>query len=147
MRQDHGSPAPLRRHVLLGGPAALTAGLACQLWAQTGETQASLKPRGELSILDFGAQPGGETLCTRAIQSAIDRCSEHGGGTVIIPPGRFLTGTLVLRSHVRLYLAPGAYLIGSKKLDDYPIHRPSYRSYTDNYTERSLIYAEKNRKR
>jgi hypothetical protein len=80
-------------------------------------------------ITAFGAVPDGETMNTAAIQRAIDAASEAGGGTVLVPPGRYLTGTLFLKSYVTLDLAPGATLLGSQDLADYPEiarrgHRP-----------------------
>lgn len=53
------------------------------------------------SILDFGAVPDGKTVCTDAIQAALDRAGETRG-TVIVPPGTYLTGKLRMRSHTRL---------------------------------------------
>ncbi len=95
------------------------------------------------NVIDFGAVPDGRTLSTQAIQGAIDSCASRGGGTVYFPPGRYLSGTIELRSHVTLYLESGAVLLGSTRLEDYPVHVPAYRSYTDNYTDKSLIYAER----
>jgi polygalacturonase len=93
-------------------------------------------------IVQFGAVPDGVTLSTAAIQKAIDDRYARGGGTVVVPPGRFLTGTLVLKSRVRLWLEPGAVLLGSTRLADFPENRPEFRSFTDTYTDKSLIYAE-----
>jgi polygalacturonase len=93
-------------------------------------------------VTSFGAVPDGKTMATRALQAAIDDRHKRGGGTVVVPPGRFLTGTIVLKSRVRLYLEPGAVLLGSPNLADYPEKRPAFRSFTDTYTEKSLIYAE-----
>ncbi len=73
---------------------------------------------GELNIVDYGAIPGGG-LATAAIQKAIDECHERGGGTVIVPPGEFITGTLILKSHVHFHLESGARLKGSGNLQDY----------------------------
>ena len=95
------------------------------------------------NVRDFGATGDGTTLETAALQRAIDTCAKAGGGIVFCPPGDYLTGTLVLRSHVTLELSAGCTLWGSTNLDDYPSHVPAFRSYTDNYTVRSLIYAEK----
>jgi len=95
------------------------------------------------SVKAYGAKADGKTLATAAIQSAIDACSSAGGGTVYFPAGKYLSGTIFFKSHVSLYLDAGATLLGSKVLDDYPVTISDYRSYTDNYTERSLIYAEK----
>ena len=99
----------------------------------------------EYSILDYGAKPGATELSTTAIQKAIDACHEHGGGVVKIPSGKFLTGSVFLRSHVALHLEHGAYLLGSHRLEDYPIYpRPEYRSLKDQDGGfRALIYAYK----
>jgi polygalacturonase len=72
-----------------------------------------------INILDLGADPNGETLCTDLIQKGIDDCSASGGGKVIVPTGVFLTGTIFLKSNVNLYLENGAVLLGSKKIEDY----------------------------
>lgn len=56
---------------------------------------------------------------TQALQAAIDAAAAQGGGTVVVPPGDYLTGPLWLRSHVYLKLEPGATLWGSPELDDY----------------------------
>ena len=74
------------------------------------------------NIVDFGAQPGGRELNTRYFQEAIDRAFEAGGGVVSVPPGIFLTGGLVLRSRVTLYLQAGAILRGSADVNDYEYH-------------------------
>ncbi len=94
------------------------------------------------SILDFGARKDGITVNTVSIQSAIDSCSASGGGTVFFPAGRYVSGTIYLKSNVTLYLDAGSVLEGSKNLADYPVTISKIRSYTDNYTDKSLIYAE-----
>ena len=71
-------------------------------------------------ITAFGAKGDGVTLDTAAIQATIDRCSEKGGGEVRVPPGRYLTGSLQLRSGVRFHLAEKAVLLGSTSMGDYP---------------------------
>jgi len=97
---------------------------------------------GRVSVRDFGAAGDGTKLDTQPLQAAIEACARAGGGTVYFPPGRYLSGTLFLKSNVTLHLEGGAVLLGSPKLEDYPPTRPALRSYTDHYTERSLIYAE-----
>jgi hypothetical protein len=94
-------------------------------------------------IRDYGAEPDGETLCTQAIQEAVDHCAGSGGGVVYLPPGRWLSGTIVMKSGVTLQLDAGCTLLGSRDLAQYPPMVPAYRSYTDVYTDKSLIYAEK----
>ena len=93
-------------------------------------------------VRDYGAKPDGKTLCTSSIQQAIDACSRAGGGTVYLPPGIFLSGTIYFKSGVMLRLAAGCTLLGSTDLKDYPPTVPAFRSYTDNYTDKSLIYGE-----
>lgn len=93
-------------------------------------------------ITAFGAKAGGAILVTDAIQRAIDRTAEQGGGRVAIPPGVWLTGTLLMRSHIWLELAPGALLLGSANTDDYTVQHPAYRSFHDAAGFRALIYAE-----
>ena len=93
-------------------------------------------------IKDFGAQGDGAALCTTAIQKAVDTCAEHGGGTVYCGPGKWLTGTITLKSHVSLYLDNGCTILGSTNAVDYPAWRPKLRSYTDEYVQQSLFAAE-----
>lgn len=94
------------------------------------------------SVRDHGAKGDGSHLDTKALQAAIDAVSAAGGGTVVVPPGRYLTGTLHLRSLVTLHLTEGSVLLGSRDLSHYPETIAKIRSYTDNYTDKSLICAE-----
>ena len=93
-------------------------------------------------VRDYSAKPDGKTLCTKSIQKAIDACSQSGGGTVYLSPGTFLSGTIYFKSGVTLRLTAGSTLLGSKNLEDYPPTVQAFRSYTDNYTDKSLIYGE-----
>jgi polygalacturonase len=96
----------------------------------------------EYNILDFGAKSDTTVVCTKAIQEAIDACNANGGGRVIIPAGNFVTGTIILKSFVELYLENGATLLGSKNILDYPDIKPDYISLRTQGTTRQLIYAE-----
>ena len=98
--------------------------------------------RGEFNVRRFGAAGDGRQLETKSLQDAIDRCAQAGGGTVWFPAGVYLSGTLFLKSRVTLHLEAGAVLLGSSHLEEYPQTVPSLRSYTDTYTERSLLYGE-----
>ena len=73
-----------------------------------------------ISVRNFGATGDGVTLDTSAIQSAIDACTNMGGGTVYLPPGNYLTGTITLKDNVTLHLGPSAQLLGSTSLAEYP---------------------------
>lgn len=72
-------------------------------------------------IREFGAIGDGATLNTQAINEAVEACARAGGGVVYVPPGRYLTGTVRLQSHVTLELESGARLLGSESPDDYPL--------------------------
>jgi polygalacturonase len=72
------------------------------------------------NVLDYGATSDGQTLDTGALQAAIEACSEAGGGTVYVPAGQYVTGSLFLKSHITLYLDAGAVLLGSQNTADYP---------------------------
>ena len=95
-----------------------------------------------VNVRDLGAVPDGKTLCTSAIQKAIDRCSESGGGTVYLPHGDWLSGTIFLKNNVTLYLETGSTLLGSADPKDYPENIVKIRSYTDTYVTQSLIAGE-----
>ena len=71
------------------------------------------------NILNFGAKPDGKTLCTLAIQNAVDQCAQSGGGTVYFPAGTWLTGTIYMESKITLWLDSGCLLLGSKEKKDY----------------------------
>ena len=70
-------------------------------------------------IKNFGAIGDGKTLNTEAVQKAVDTCNQDGGGTVVIPTGIFIIGTVYLKSNVHLLLEPGSILRGSPNLSDY----------------------------
>ena len=73
----------------------------------------------DYSLLQFGAVPDGKTKNTVAIQRAIDTAHKNGGGRVVFPAGRFLSGSIVLKSNVELHLLKGAVLLGSTDPGDY----------------------------
>lgn len=97
---------------------------------------------GWCEVRAFGAKGDGKQLDTAAIQAAVDRCGEAGGGVVRFAPGMYRSGTIRLRDRVKLRLENGATLLGSTDLKDYPPMVPKLRSFTDTYTDKSLIYAE-----
>lgn len=90
-----------------------------------------------VDVREFGAVGDGSTLDTVAIQRAIDSCAAAGGGRVLLHNGRFLSGTLELRSQVDLHLAATAVLLGSTKLADY--RRDSQMPFR--HIDRALVYA------
>ncbi len=81
----------------------------------------------------FGIKSNGTTLNTTSIQKAINYINENGGGRLVFYVGRYLTGTIQLKSNVTIRLEEGAVLVGSTNIYDYNID--------NRYT--ALIYAEK----
>jgi len=67
----------------------------------------------------FGIYSDGVTLNTRSIQFAIDYINQQGGGRLVFDVGRFLTGSLQLKSNVTLHLLEGAVLLGVTNPPDY----------------------------
>jgi len=79
------------------------------------------------NIVDFGALTDSTKKSTKAIQAAIDECTKNGGGTVYIPTGTFISGTLNLKSNVTLFLENGAVLKGSSDTADYFVQKDGTR--------------------
>ncbi|EEF26321.1 Polygalacturonase precursor, putative [Ricinus communis] len=70
----------------------------------------------------YGATGDGVTKDTAAIQKAIDDCAAAGGGTVVLAGApMYVSGPLVLKSHITLSIATGTTLAGSEEHDDYPL--------------------------
>jgi polygalacturonase len=72
------------------------------------------------SVRDYGAQGDGKMLDTRALQRAIDAAARVHG-TVIVPPGTYLSGSIFVRSGVTLNVEAGATILGSQQISDYPM--------------------------
>jgi len=72
-------------------------------------------------ITDSGAIGDGQTVNTKSIQSAIDKCSENkNGGTLVVPKGTFLSGSIFLKQGVNLLVEKDGVLKGTINIDDYP---------------------------
>lgn len=93
----------------------------------------------QYNVKDYGADPTGKNLSTNSIQNTINDCYQKGGGTVYIPAGKFIVGTIVLRSNINLFLEKGSELIGSCNITDYKTYK------ADNFheTHYGIIYAHK----
>jgi hypothetical protein len=78
-----------------------------------------------LDITTLGAKGDGQTMNTTFIQQAIDSVASTGGGVVLVPAGKFVTGVIHLRSGVELHLADSAVLEGSTHRTDYGGERAS----------------------
>ncbi|PWB22232.1 glycoside hydrolase family 28 protein [Flavobacterium sp. HTF] len=83
-------------------------------------------PNNTVIITDCGAINGGYVLNTKAFAGAIDAVSKKGGGKVIIPPGIWLTGPIILKSNIELHAQTGALIKFSTDKTLYPIIETSF---------------------
>jgi len=73
----------------------------------------------DVDVTSYGAKGDSTTLNSVAIQKAIDDCNRTGGGKVIFPAGKYLSGTIVLKDNVTLHLQKDAVILGSTNVEDY----------------------------
>ena len=94
----------------------------------------------DFNVRDYGAVGDGKVLETDAVRAAIAACEENGGGRVVFPAGRYLTGSIHFVDHMTLHLAEGAELLYSGD----PAHSPLVETRWEGnsvYTHGPLIYA------
>ena len=98
-----------------------------------------------LNVRSFGAKGDGKTLDTEAINQAIEAASASGGGTVYFPAGVYLSHSIHLKDHIRLFLDRGATLKAAVPDGDsgYDLPEPNNSSYQDfghSHWKNSLIW-------
>jgi len=110
------------------------------LWAQTGKAVSSdidacltglpfekpemsvpTFPERRVSIVEHGAAADGHTKNTEAFADAIHACATAGGGTVVVPPGTWMTGPIKIESNINLHLERGALIQFSSRIEDFPL--------------------------
>lgn len=99
-------------------------------------------PAREFDIRKYGAREGGEFKNTVAIRAAMEEAANAGGGVVVIPPGKWLTGAIRLENNVALHLGRGAELLFSREPADYLPVVFSRHEEIECYKYSSFIYAE-----
>lgn len=115
-------------HLLKRGIALLLAFVAARSgyaqeysWGHLPVIQTPVFKKDTFTIVTYGAKADALTLNTTAINEAIADCSRKGGGVVLIPPGYWLTGPLVLKSGVNLHVDRAAILQFTADIEQYPI--------------------------
>ena len=89
--------------------------------AEAQDARAGSPAPGSFDVHAFGAQGDGRADETEAIRGAIRACHGAGGGTVHVPAGRYLCRPFELLTNVTLDLEAGATILGSPRLEDYPV--------------------------
>ena len=97
-------------------------------------------------ITDFGAVMDGQTDNSKAFKDAIENCHNAGGGKVLVPAGKFLTGPIHLKSNVNLHLEEGATVVFTTDKSAYlPLVHTSYEGVQlMNYSPLIYAYRQKN---
>jgi len=99
------------------------------------------------NVRAFGALGDGKNLDSPAIDKAIDACVQAGGGTVLVPAGTYLSGSIHLKSNIHLLIDAGATILGAPQdMNVYDETEPfTLGGYQDGghcYFHNSLIWGE-----
>jgi polygalacturonase len=98
-----------------------------------------------LNVIDFGAISDGKTFNTIVFNKVINKCSLNGGGVVLVPKGKYLTGPIHLEDNVNFHLAEGTEILFSTNPDDYPLVHTSFEGIElMNYSPLVYAYKKKN---
>jgi polygalacturonase len=99
-------------------------------------------PEKICDIRDYGAREGAREKSTKAINDAVADCHRKGGGKVLIPDGKWLSGAINLKSGVNLFLDEEAEIIFSTNLEDYlPVVFTRFQGM-EFYNYSPLVYAK-----
>jgi polygalacturonase len=129
-------------------PARLLVALIACLVAFQLPAKAQNCPATILNIRQYGAKGDGKNLDSPNINEVINAAANAGGGTVFIPAGNYLSGTIHLKSNVSLYLDQGATIIAADVSaangydDEEPGVNSSYQDSGHSHFHNSLIWGE-----
>lgn len=94
-------------------------------------------------VSEYGAVADGETLCTAAVQKAVDDCSANGGGVVLFEGGRYVLSTVFLKSNVAIEIPENTEILGSLNFYDYApeekIEYPLYQDSSHSFFDHSMF--------
>lgn len=98
------------------------------------------------NILKYGAQSNTSFDNTEAITKAIQECTKNGGGTVVVPKGKYLSSAIHLENNVNLHLDKDAEILFSTNPKDYyPLVHTSFEgTELMNYSPLVYAYQKKN---
>ena len=113
----------------------------------TSYSQVTSSSNNNFCVKNFGAIGDGIHLDHLAINAAIDACAKAGGGTVLVPSGTYLCGSIHLKSNINLLIDAGATILGApvKSMaydvaEDFP--QAKYQDEGHTYFHNSLIWGE-----
>ena len=103
--------------------------------------------KADFNVRDFGAVGDGRLLDSPAINQAIEAAADAGGGTVLVPAGTYLSGSIHLQSNIHLQIDAGATILGApQSLNAYDETEPfigiAYQDGGHCYFHNSLIWGE-----
>ena len=128
----------------LGACASLPPTSAAGPWRHAQDISQSVTsprfPVRRMAITDFGAVGDGATKNTEAFAKTIKSCANAGGGHVVVPAGRYLTGPIHLASNINLHVEEGAVILFSTDPADYPLAYTRYEG-VELWNYSPLIYA------
>ena len=106
----------------------------------------ALQMMADYNVRNFGAKGDGATLDSPAINAAIEEAVKHGGGRVVVPAGRYLSGSIRMKSNIELCIEAGAVIIAAPasmkaydKSEEFGF--PEYQDGGHTYFHSSLIWA------
>ena len=127
----------MKQHITLTGKAISL----CAALALAAATHAAT-----FNVRDYGAKGDGKTLDSPAINAAIEACVSQGGGTVTVPAGNYICGSIHLKSNIELHLDAGATITATDQQGAYDPSEefgfPEYQDGGHTYFHNSLIWAE-----
>ncbi len=88
---------------------------------------------GKTYRLDEYGVPRDGQVHTQEIQRVIDLCAENGGGVVVVPEGKWMSGSLYFKQGVNLYIEEGGMLMGSDDVSDYDLKTTRIEGQTCTY--------------
>src|ERR1700712_4139140 len=98
-------------------------------WSNLPKAAVPVFKKDTFNIVKYGAVADGITLNTKAINSAITDCSAKGGGVVLIPQGLWMTGPIVLKTNVNLYVSRAAMVQFTDDKSQYPLVEGNYEGH------------------
>lgn len=147
-RETSAQPArsrkPATQEILIRFTGIITASLP--LFCGTACAAESTGPN-YFNVRNYGAAGDGKQLDSPAIDKAIQVAAGTGGGTVFVPAGTYLSGSIHLTNNIHLYLDAGAVILGDKwNSDAYDPTEPyTFGAYQDgghSFFHNSLLWGE-----